>query len=661
MRVVEILKSMAFGAGTAGLKVVGSLAFPGAWPIIEEALEPVIDLLKTRLGVDDPLDEKSAHAAWSQLLTDGTLIKVFDDQLQRAVASLRASHDQLEEGQRRLLQILDGNNADVLKVIQEDLDRMRTAGVTVAKPSVEAIRTAVGEEFAERIRGLEQRLDQFVVARKNPEAERDQLIRRRFRDQLARTQARAVELLNQREFDRAADELRSGLESLQLLIEGAPDNVDLRVNLAYYFKTIAATFAGIDKDGVPASIDQAKIAEEFNEQAMTIFYFVAYGLSLEKKTVRDQAHAVNGVGNIHYARGQHRLAIENYDLATRLDPHYCYAWHDLFAAYYALADQGNVNFPAMRHSLDRTWETGQGQPGLGAKRLEQLEQMIARFDPDAIAGVLIEEGLMALNVLRQVAEHPLADVSEPAEDAEIDRALRARRRGATQQAREMLSAVVEDFDRGRSQDARRAAVALCHLGSIEATTDAQVAYQHYARAVDLAPAWADAWWDLGVILTHLGRSSEAAPAFLRSAIQARVGGNRALLLATLEYTAMALSSEVATRAVAIRMLRGLLYAYHSTNDNKALLGVYWKLAELDVLTYNAAEAAHFANVALRLAEKLDDRAEQARFTLMLARLAEQCEDRAEAQTRYKRALLLLEETGPEELIQQAAAKVEELG
>jgi tetratricopeptide (TPR) repeat protein len=379
MRVVEVLKGMAFGAGTASLKVVGSFAFPGAWPIIEGALDPVIDRLKERLGVDDPLDEKNTQAALSLMLTDDKLVALFEEKLKVAVAPLRVSHEQLEEGERRLLQIFDGNT-DILKVIQEDLDQMRTVGVSVAEPSVIAIRDAVGNEFADRIRGLEQRLDQLVV-RKDAEAGRIERIRSRFRDQLARTQARAVELLNAGEFDRAADELRSGLESLQLLIEEAPGNVDLRVNLAYYYKSIAVTFASIGMDRVPESIDQAKVAEEFNERAMSIFYFVAHGIPLDRKTARDHAHAINGVGNIHYARGQYHLAIEDYELATRIDPYYCYAWHDLFAAYYSLARQGHVNFSAMRHALDKTRETGQGQPGLGAKRLEELQQMISRFDP----------------------------------------------------------------------------------------------------------------------------------------------------------------------------------------------------------------------------------------------------------------------------------------
>lgn len=661
MRVAEILKNMAFGGGTAGLKIMGSFVFPGAWPIIEGALDPVIDRLKARLGVDDPFDDEHAHEAWSHLLTDDTLVARFEETLQLAVAPLRTSHEQLEEGQRRLLQILDGN-AGILAVIQQDLDRMRTSGVTVAQPSVDAIRTAVGDEFAERVRGLEQRLDQLIIGRSDAEAARQERMRSRFRDQLARTQARAVELLNGREFDRAADELRSGIESLKFLIEEAPAHVDLHVNLAYYYKTIAATFASLDKGSVPASINQSEVVDEFNERAMTIFYLVAYGLPLDRKSARDHVHAVNGIGNIHYARGQYESAIEHCELAASIDPHYCYAWHDLFVAHYSLALRGHVNFPAMSRALKRIWETGQGQPGLGAKRLRELEHMLSTFDPDVIAERLIEEALRPLRSLREIAARPLPEPPEIIEDEVLSRALRTVRRGALQQAQEMLTALVDDFDHGRSHDARRAAVALCHLGSILAQTDTDRAYQHYARAVELAPAWADAWHDLGAILTQLDRSAEAACAFLRSAIQARANRNRTLLLFALENTASALAAsppDAGTTAVGIRMLRGLLYAYRSSENRDGLLRVYEKLAQLDIAMHNLDEAEHFAEIALELSE--DNPVERAKFAWMLALLAEVRGRRAEALTRYQRVLLLLEETGPEELIQQAAAKIAELG
>lgn len=81
--------------------------------------------------------------------------------------------------------------------------------------------------------------------------------------------------------------------------------------------------------------------------------------------------------------------------------------------------------------------------------------------------------------------------------------------------------------------------------------------------------------------------------------------------------------------------------------------------ELDIVSNDLDEAEHYGRVALRLAEH--SRVEQARFAWALALLAEVRGNRAEALTRYQSAQLLLEETGPEELIQQAAAKVKVLG
>jgi tetratricopeptide (TPR) repeat protein len=655
MRMIEVLKDMAFGAGTAGLKVAGSMAFPGAWPLIEAALEPVLDRLKDRFKTADPLDAANAQAAWAELLADGSLGALFEERLEAAAAPLRASHQQLEEGQRRLLQILDGN-AEILEVICKDLERMQSSGVRIAEPSLEAIRSAVGQELAESIRSLEQRLSQFPA--EHADAERRQQIRSRFRDQLARAQARAVELLGAGDFDRAADELRSGIESLSLLIEEAPEDVDLRVNLGYYYKTIAATFASVGSDKVPASIDRDQVVDEFNERAMTIFYFVAHGIEPHRKTVGDQTHAVNGIGNIHYARREYRLAIDNYVQATQIDPYNYNAWHDLFLAHYSLALQGRVDFPAMQHALERTRETGQGQPGLGARRLQELDRLLETFDPDRITDRLVEEALRLFPTLNEVAENPLPDTRSDDDDDDLTRALRALRRGAPERAREALTSVVEDFDQGRSADARRAASALCHLGSLLAPTDAEAAHRHYLRATELAPEWADAWHDLGSILTHIKRQSDAASAFLRSAIQARAHGNQPLQLFALENMATALCAEPGSAALAIRVFRGLLYAYHSTAERESLLRVYWKLVELDSAFGNFAEAENYARTAMDLAEGRPS--VQVQFVWILAALAEHRQERERALALYRRALLLFEETGPEDRVERAAEKVREL-
>ena len=125
---------------------------------------------------------------------------------------------------------------------------------------------------------------------------------------------------------------------------------------------------------------------------MRIFYFIAYSIALKDKSVHHHVSALNGVGNIHYARGEFLKAIEHCEKATLIDPYYCYAWHDLFIAYYMLARYGEIRLESMRNALEKTRETGKGQPGLGSAHLKQLDQMFAEYDPAKIILELIQEG-----------------------------------------------------------------------------------------------------------------------------------------------------------------------------------------------------------------------------------------------------------------------------
>lgn len=658
--ILAVLKEMAFGAGVSGLKVVGSLAFPGAWPIVEGALEPVIDRLKEKLKAADPLDSEHAQAAWAELEKDGALAALFEERLRAEIAPIRASQDELTEGQRRLVQLLDGNSS-ILGVIKDDLDQMRRHGVTIAQPSIEAITSAVGREFAERVRSLELRLEQVVVRRDGADSRRQEEIRQRFRDQLARTQVRAVELLNGDEFDRAAEELRAGLNSLELLIEEAPDNIDLRVNLGYYYKTIAATFAAVDTAHLPASINCAKVVDEFNERAMTIFYFVVHGIPLDRKTARDHAHALNGMGNIHFARNDYHSALANHDLATRIDPYYCYAWHDKFVVHHALAGSGAVDFAAMRHALDKTWETGQGQPGLGRKSLLNLERKIATYDPAAIVDRLIEEGTRQFKDLAEVARTPgIRAARAPCEDEELQSAIRAVKRGAVDVARPALERIIRDHEDGSAPDPPRAAVAKRWLGAIVARSDPAAARELYAEAVALDPADADAWHDLGSIETHLGQMHDAARHLLRAAIRARAQGNLTLAGQAVEHAADALFQAPGGVMRAEHLGRGLLYFYAATRNEEGLLRVYQKLIATRMRCKDLPQAKHFVRCALDLARKRGDQLAEANLLLNAASISIYENDRNGAIGQILDARRILEETGPESLLEQVDQQLKAL-
>jgi len=48
----------------------------------------------------------------------------------------------------------------------------------------------------------------------------------------------------------------------------------------------------------------------------------------------------------------------------------------MFFAYYALAQQGDVNLEAMKLALENTRKTGQSQPGLGKSYLRKMESYL---------------------------------------------------------------------------------------------------------------------------------------------------------------------------------------------------------------------------------------------------------------------------------------------
>lgn len=50
------------------------------------------------------------------------------------------------------------------------------------------------------------------------------------------------------------------------------------------------------------------------------------------RSTEDIASALNGIGNVYQGRGQFDEALRYYRLAVEIEPHYGYAWHDMFSA-----------------------------------------------------------------------------------------------------------------------------------------------------------------------------------------------------------------------------------------------------------------------------------------------------------------------------------------
>ena len=189
---------------------------------------------------------------------------------------------------------------------------------------------------------------------------------------IGRDQIGAVQLIEQGRPNQALTALREVERRLgETGMDKSAEGLLLR---GYLYKTYAQAFS--------ASGDRAR-ADQYLERALKTFGQIKDDKKLQGKTTREFAGAINGIGNIHAQRGQHREAIADYQLATSLMPDYAYAWHDMFLSYAELARAGNVDLPAMRHALRRTKETGVGWPGLDPQHIARMEAMLQEFERPA--------------------------------------------------------------------------------------------------------------------------------------------------------------------------------------------------------------------------------------------------------------------------------------
>jgi tetratricopeptide (TPR) repeat protein len=186
--------------------------------------------------------------------------------------------------------------------------------------------------------------------------------------QVSRLQVRAIELIEANEVARARDELAEGFDVIMQLLEWSPGDVPLDLQLGYLCKTQAQVQ---DAAGERAEADRSL------ELALAMFNRIrgtGAGAASDEK-----ASALNGLGNVYYARGDLEAAIRNYRLALDLIPDYAYAWHDLLLALAQQAEVGRVDLPAMENALSHVKSTGAGLPGLGTGQLAQLEKIVARW------------------------------------------------------------------------------------------------------------------------------------------------------------------------------------------------------------------------------------------------------------------------------------------
>ena len=185
----------------------------------------------------------------------------------------------------------------------------------------------------------------------------------------ARNQVAAVLLID----DGHPDVAISNLEESERLLDGARsgDAAQERLQRGYNYKTYAEAFRA-----------KGDTANELRYLGLALDTFdkVKDDPGLNEKTKTEFAGAINGIGNIHHQIGLYREAIADYRQAVDLLPDYAYAWHDMFLAYFKLAEQGNIDLPAMRMALAKTKETGVGVQGLDTTEIALLESMLAKYE-----------------------------------------------------------------------------------------------------------------------------------------------------------------------------------------------------------------------------------------------------------------------------------------
>jgi len=256
----------------------------------------------------------------------------------------------------------------------------KTVGSMVAPgiwPWIEPATEPVFDALAKRL-GVEDVRDSPEAAQRAlEEFERDPRLQALWRENLRRKfevhdlQIRAVEMLRTGQEEQAAAELRAAALLLQAMLQQAPEDVGLIIQLGYLHKTRAQILQETGK---------AAEAERSLGDALDAFKAAAGREFKDAKTKNDLSNAVNGVGNTQHLRGEYEAAIDSYRVAAALNPSNPYTWHDMFASYVELAKQGKVDRAGMRKAFDSMKAVCAGHRGFDEQYLKRLEGVLRSYD-----------------------------------------------------------------------------------------------------------------------------------------------------------------------------------------------------------------------------------------------------------------------------------------
>jgi tetratricopeptide (TPR) repeat protein len=482
----RLLVKASAGVGRLGLDVAGSTIFMGAWPLLKAAIEPVITLIEDELNERITDSAEAAERGAQALAGNEQLQALLRDGLLRQLAQVDETTRQTDANVQALMALVAGVEERLRDVDGRlvDLEALWTGvvdgeGVRLSEESVRRVADAVRGELVRDARVVELAT---AGAGGVPAPERPLWLPLSLVDrQVARINARAVELVQAAEPERALDELEDGSLLLGELLRQTPSSPRLRLLAGYLRKTAA--------QARQAAGDDVRAREEL-ERAAELFQMVVEEQGAQDG--EDLAQAINGLGALLAERGRHGEALALHRQAAELAPDYIHAWHDVLAAHVNRMHAGQpVDVDEMQAALERIQDLGGGTvPGIGRGDIERLRAAVERATRAAAAGL---PPCPTADRVLELTERLDGDVQGAKRvDLLLERAARYQALGRVDAATADLDAVLAIDDRRARAWIARALIAIAQ-GRPEAAVadlDRAVALEPDDANQRLARAWA---------------------------------------------------------------------------------------------------------------------------------------------------------------------------
>jgi tetratricopeptide (TPR) repeat protein len=356
MTLSPLFKEVVFGLAKGTVGHLGNVVLPGAWPILEKALEPVLERLRVKfVGGDEEANLTKAQKAVQEFEKDKGLQELWRTSLVEQLEPLIAGHETLEKGQRAILLAVTGNTEmldGLLKGVHKRFDEF--------DDKLDDIRNLIVNSagLANQTRQYARRLRQSWVPRRLVE------------DRIQRIQTLAIDMIQKGHIGNALAELQMAEIVLGALLEEAPTDVHLKIQQGYLYKNVATA---LDRCA------EKKEAEQYLSHTLEVCELLKQDLIGGAEDSWEKSALMTLTGNVASMRGDQKSALANYQEAVRLSPDFASAWHDMFLAYLQLAKKGDTHLQEMRHALNRLKQTSANVPII-AQSIPVFQRYLQEFE-----------------------------------------------------------------------------------------------------------------------------------------------------------------------------------------------------------------------------------------------------------------------------------------